>query len=203
MAPMDPVVRDILDVALSEFANYGFEGTRIEAITARTHTSKRMIYYHFGSKEKLYAAVLDYAYRIVRDGPQAERLEELPPLQALLTFAGDAFDNFNRHPDFIRLTLQENLQGARFLQLDSDIARLNQAGLAMVERTLRRGQADGSLRADVTALDVYITFVGLCAYQISARPSFKALFGVDFFDPQVRAARRASICDALRRYVQA
>ena len=51
--PMDPVKRNILEVALAEFANYGLEGSRIESIAAGTHTSKRMIYYHFGSKENL------------------------------------------------------------------------------------------------------------------------------------------------------
>ena len=67
ISPMDPVVRDILEVALSEFANYGFEGTRIEAITARMATSKRMIYYHFGSKEKLFLAAADRVMRRIHE----------------------------------------------------------------------------------------------------------------------------------------
>lgn len=46
---MDPVVRDILDVAMAEFAEHGFAGARVDAIAARTQTSKRMLYYHFGS----------------------------------------------------------------------------------------------------------------------------------------------------------
>ncbi len=201
---MDPVVRDILEVALSEFANYGFEGTRIEAITARTATSKRMIYYHFGSKEKLYEAVLDYAYDLVSSGREPlGDLDALPPLEALLALAGSAFDGFNRHPDFIRLTLQENLRGAPVVSASQAIRRINQTNLAGVERQLRRGQADGSLRRDLDPIDVYITFVGLCAYHVSARPSYQALFDTDFFNPETRAARRASICDALARYVRA
>lgn len=203
LSPMDPVIRDILDVALGEFANYGFEGTRIEAITARTATSKRMIYYHFGSKEKLYEAVLDHAYRIVRSGAEyIGDLEAMPPLEALRAVAGAAFDSFNRHPDFIRLSLQENLRGAPFVSHSESIRQTNLANLATVDRHLRRGQADGSVRADVAPLDAYITFVGLCNYHVAARPAYKALFGADFFDPEVRASRRESICDALIRYVK-
>lgn len=204
ISPMDPVVRDILEVALSEFANYGFEGTRIEAITARMATSKRMIYYHFGSKEKLYAAVLDYAYGIVRSGAQDEGdLEALPPLRALEVVAGAAFDSFTRHPDFIRLSLQENLRGVPVVGQSARIRQINHANLAVVDRHLRRGQADGSMRPDVQPLDVYITFVGLCNYHVAARPAYKALFDTDFFDPDVRERRRASISDALLRYVRA
>lgn len=201
---MDPVVRDILEVALSEFANYGFEGTRIEAITARMATSKRMIYYHFGSKEKLYEAVLDYAYSIVRSGAEGPAdLEALPPLQAMEIVAGSAFDSFNRHPDFIRLSLQENLRGVPVVGQSARVRQINQANLAVVDRHLRRGQADGTMRADVKPLDVYITFVGLCYYHVAAQPAYKALFDTDFFSPEGSAARRASICDALIRYVRA
>ena len=204
ISPMDPVIRDILEAALSEFANYGFEGTRIEAITARTATSKRMIYYHFGSKEKLYEAVLNYAYDLVSSGREHPgNLDALAPLDALLAQAGSAFDSFMRHPDFIRLTLQENLRGAPVVSASPEIRRINQGNMASVERHLRRGQADGSLRQDIEPIDVYITFVGLCAYHVSARPSYKALFDADFFDPAVRATRRAALCDALARYVRA
>lgn len=201
--PMDPVVRNILEVALSEFANYGFEGTRIEAITARMATSKRMIYYHFGSKEKLYEAVLSYAYSIVRSGAQDEGdLEAMAPLQALKVIAGAAFDGFMRHPDFIRLSLQENLRGVPVVGRSEQIRQINHANLAVVDRHLRRGQAEGSMRQDLEPIDVYITFVGLCNYHVAARPAYKALFGVDFFAPGTRERRRASICEALLRYVQ-
>lgn len=63
----DAVRHNILQEALAEFARLGLAGARIEAITERTHTSKRMIYYHFGSKRGLYEAVLRYAFQLVRN----------------------------------------------------------------------------------------------------------------------------------------
>ncbi len=56
---------NILEVATAEFADKGLAGARIDEIAALTHTSKRMIYYYFGSKEGLYLAVLEEAYRRV------------------------------------------------------------------------------------------------------------------------------------------
>jgi AcrR family transcriptional regulator len=44
---------DILEVATREFAEKGLAGARIDAIAAAMRTSKRMIYYYFGSKEGL------------------------------------------------------------------------------------------------------------------------------------------------------
>jgi AcrR family transcriptional regulator len=40
---------EILQVATHEFADKGLSGARIDAIAAATRTSKRMIYYYFGS----------------------------------------------------------------------------------------------------------------------------------------------------------
>ena len=54
--------RNIVEVATHEFAQKGFSGARVDAIANRTRTSKRMIYYYFGSKEGLYLAVLEEAY---------------------------------------------------------------------------------------------------------------------------------------------
>ena len=56
----------ILEVALREFADKGLSGARIDEMAAATRTSKRMIYYYFGSKEGLYLAVLEHSYREMR-----------------------------------------------------------------------------------------------------------------------------------------
>ncbi len=198
----DPVALDILDAALAEFANYRFAGARIDAIVARTKTSKRMIYYHFGGKEGLYAATLEHAYRRVSPEDVTGKLDDLTPLDALSTFARYAFDQFCKNPDFIRLALQENLQGGRYYEKSHALRRMNLERLAVVERILARGRADGTIREDVRALDVYINFVGLCAYHISARHSYRAFFDLDWSDPAVMRSRRKSICDAAVRYVQ-
>ena len=54
----DRTMANILQVATAEFADKGLAGARIDEIAALTSTSKRMIYYYFGSKEGLYVAVL-------------------------------------------------------------------------------------------------------------------------------------------------
>ncbi|GGM96734.1 TetR family transcriptional regulator [Streptomyces fuscichromogenes] len=57
--------REILAAAGAEFAEAGYAGALMDGIAARTSTSKRMIYY-FGSKEGLFTAVLEAAYREIR-----------------------------------------------------------------------------------------------------------------------------------------
>jgi AcrR family transcriptional regulator len=208
---MDPVVKDILTEATAEFARHGLAGARVDTIAARTRTSKRMIYYHFGSKEGLYAAVLDHAYRSIR-GPSDDdaQLAALPPLQALARFAGTAFDIHVEHPEFVRLVMYENLLDARFLKELPELAQLNRRGLANVSDILARGQADGSLRADLAPMDVYAMLIGQCFHHVSNRASFQVLFGTggaggagDGDAPGARAHRRQMVVDSVLRFARA
>jgi AcrR family transcriptional regulator len=79
---------NILDVAYAEFAEKGLAGARIDEIADKTATSKRMIYYHFGSKEGLYRAVLERAYDRIRTQEQAARFEDLPPIRRCARSSG-------------------------------------------------------------------------------------------------------------------
>ena len=75
----DPVrtMSEIMQVATAEFAAKGLTGARIDEIAATTRTSKRMIYYYFGSKEGLYVAVLEESYRRMRQIESEQHLEDL------------------------------------------------------------------------------------------------------------------------------
>lgn len=201
---MDPVVRDILTVGLAEFAARGMAGARVDAIAARTHTSKRMIYYHFESKEGLYTAVLDHAYRVVRgdafDDPQ---LRARPPLEGLIDLVGHAFDSHCNHPEFVRLVMYENLQGAKVISQLPDIARLNREGFDMVAELLSRGQADGSMRKGILAHDVYMLYIGQCFHFVSNRSSVRAVLGGAEDPDAEQVARRAGVIESVRRFVEA
>src|SRR6201987_5289918 len=84
--------RDILEVAMAEFASEGYSGARVDAIAARTSTTKRMIYYYFGGKERLYIAVLEHEYAGIRTHEARLQLELLPPELAIRRLTEFTFD---------------------------------------------------------------------------------------------------------------
>ena len=69
--------RNILDIATQEFSAMGLTGARVDAIAERTNTTKRMLYYYFGSKEGLYEAVLEQVYGDIRALEQELQLAEM------------------------------------------------------------------------------------------------------------------------------
>src|SRR5262249_55254886 len=62
----------LLDAALEEFAREGFRGATIERISRRAGANIAAAHYHFGDKQRLYAAVFAHAERRARDDAPAE-----------------------------------------------------------------------------------------------------------------------------------
>jgi len=73
----------ILAAAIAEFASRGVKGASMDAIAARTDTTRALINYYFGSKEKLYLAVLERVYADIRDAENDLCLDHLPPVDAI------------------------------------------------------------------------------------------------------------------------
>ena len=73
----------IVAAAIDEFAARGFKGASMDAIAARTHTTRALINYYFGSKEKLYLAVLEHVYAEIREAEGQLDLDHLPPVDAM------------------------------------------------------------------------------------------------------------------------
>eukprot|EP01030_Chromulinospumella_sphaerica_P025528 gene25528-25676_t len=135
----DRTMANILEVATSEFADKGLAGARIDEIAALTHTSKRMIYYYFGSKEGLYLAVLEEAYRRIRQIETSLRLEDMEPEAALRTLVGFTFDYQLGNPEFIRLVMNENMHRGEFIRRSATIQELNVPAINAVQAVYERG----------------------------------------------------------------
>ena len=193
--------RAILDAAAAEFSGKGYAGARVDDIAARTRTTKRMIYYYFGGKEGLYAAVLEEAYGAMRDAEAALRLDELPPAEAVRRLVETTFDHHAAHPEFVRLVSGENIEGARTVAASPTIRARNAAVIGAISALLRRGEEAGAFRAGVDPLDLHILISGLCFHRVSNRHTLRAIFGEDPAAPARAEAHRRMAAEAVLRYL--
>jgi AcrR family transcriptional regulator len=197
----DGTRRAILDAATAEFSGKGFAGARVDDIAARTSTTKRMIYYYFGGKEGLYAAVLEEAYGAMRDAEAALRLDEMPPAEAMRRLVETTFDHHAAHPEFVRLVSGENIEGARVVEASPTIRARNAAVVGTVASLLRRGEAAGVFRAGVDPLDLHMLISGLCFHRVSNRHTLRAIFGEDPTASGRAEAHRRMVVEAVGRYL--
>jgi len=193
--------REILEVATEEFATRGFAGARVDQIADRMRTTKRMIYYYFGSKRQLYAAVLEAAYAAIRSEEQTIDVERLDPPAALRRVAELTFDHHEAHPYFIRLVAIENIHGAQHLAELPDVRALGSPAIELIERILARGRESGDFTRDVDALDVHMIISAYCVFRIANRYTFRTLFERDLLDPDRRVGYRRMVGDLVLGYV--
>jgi AcrR family transcriptional regulator len=194
---------DILDVATHEFSEMGLSGSRIDWIAERTKTSKRMIYYYFGSKEGLYRAVLAECYRRIRAIEATLDLEDKPPLEALAQMVRFTFDYQLSNPDFIRLVMVENIHHGRYIAQLSDADRATMGSIVALRDIVERGARDGVMRRDIDAVDLHMSISALCFFNVSNRHTFSQIHGFDMTSPAATAARRDSVTQLILRFVAA
>jgi AcrR family transcriptional regulator len=193
--------REILDVAVREFARHGYSGARVDEIAARTRTTKRMIYYYFGGKEQLYIAALEHAYSEVRNAERRLDVEHLDPLAAIRRIAELTLDHHESHPDFISLVANENINGAEFIARSRELTELNMPAVSILARILERGYASGVFLRRIDAIDMHLMISAFCFFRVSNRHTFGALFGRDLLDPARHEHYRQLLGDLVVSYL--
>ena len=76
----------LLDAAGEVFAEQGFRAATVREICRRAEANVAAVNYHFGDKEKLYAAVLEYAHRCAMQNVPLTPLIDATPEQRLRGF---------------------------------------------------------------------------------------------------------------------
>jgi AcrR family transcriptional regulator len=141
----------IIAAATPIFATAGYERARVSDIAARVGVTEPVVYQNFGTKAKLFGAVVARAA-----GHLAEQLD---------TLAGQRGDVLELLAGFLAVDHLDRLHrrggiGALFAEAASDeapkdVRKASQAAIGVLINALagliRRGQADGSARDDVPA----------------------------------------------------
>jgi AcrR family transcriptional regulator len=192
---------DILVAATEEFAALGLAGGRVDAIAERTKTSKRMIYYYFGSKNGLYLAVLEKAYIQARTYEADLNLAALDPVDALRKLINHTFDYDEASPDFVWLVMNENIHRAVHLKQSKVIADFSLPALSTLNDIIRRGRETGVFKHDIEAVDLHMLISSLCFFRVTNRHTFDTIFQCDLSHTDMYRRHRQMASDTVLAYV--
>jgi AcrR family transcriptional regulator len=193
---------DIIDVATHEFSEKGLAGARIDVIAEAMRTSKRMIYYYFGSKEGLYIKVLEAAYRRIRLIETQLQLQDLAPVDALRKLVAFTVDYQLANPDFVRLVMTENIHRGEYLAQSKAIKKLNVPAIVGLRDVYVRGLAAGVFRTGIDMVDLHMSISALSVFNVANQHTFSLIFQRDLQTPAAVVARRESIVEMVVRYVR-
>ncbi|MFD3580440.1 TetR family transcriptional regulator [Streptomyces sp. NPDC058644] len=160
----------LLDAAIDEFAEHGFEGARVARVGTRAGVNPERIYQYFGNKEKLFGHVLE---------AELERIATAIPLTAgqaadLGEYAGKLYDYHLSHPQFIRLLHWEGLRdnGTPAL-LEAERTAIYRSRVEALAKAQARGDLDPALEPD----DLFYAVLALGAWWFSVPQAVRMIFG--------------------------
>ena len=201
--PKDPdqTRADILAAATEEFARHGLNGARLGAIAEQTRATRAMIYYYFGSREGLYRAALEDAYRKIRVAESELDLAHLKPVAAIRRLVEFVFDYYQRNPSFVALVVAENQCEGRHIRMVHKMRTLNLSIIRTLRDVLDRGAASGTFRAGLDAIDVHLAISALGFFQIANQHTFGYIFGRRFSNAKQVAEHRELVVQIILSYL--
>jgi AcrR family transcriptional regulator len=192
----------IVRAAIEEFSARGFKGASMDAIAARTDTTRALINYYFGSKEKLYLAVLENVYAEIRQAESLLDLDHLAPQDAIRRIVQFTFDYYLGHEGFVRLVVAENQAKGRHLKKSKAMRTLNRPIIDTLARVIARGQTDGSFRADVDPIEVHMAIAALGMFNVTNQHTFAAIFQRDMGSKGDVRRRREMVTEVILGYLR-
>lgn len=165
----------IVTAAYEVAARKGVEGLTIRLVAAKARLSTGLVLFHFGSKDQLLAALLDWLVAttaVLHIGPEIQEIAS--PHDRLLALLRQEMDRLSREPRRIQLLLEFWVMGVRHKEigtkLRAELARYREAFRPMALELL---EAEPERFSRVTAdglAAVAVSFIKGCAVQSMIDP---------------------------------
>jgi AcrR family transcriptional regulator len=191
----------IVRAAIDEFAARGFKGASMDAIADRTDTTRALINYYFGSKEKVYLAVLEHVYSEIRQAEGLLDLDHLDPTAAIRRIVEFTFTYYLEHEGFVRLVVAENQARGRHFRKSKTMRSLNRPIIERLAGVIARGQADGSFRVDANPVEIHMAIAALGLFNVTNQYTFGAIFQRDMGAKGDVRRRRELVAEVVLGYL--
>lgn len=186
--------RRIFEAATAEFAEHGLAGARVDRIATAAKANKQAIYLYYGSKEKLFAAILRAKLEEIRVSISIDP-------DAMAESVGQIFDWYREHPELIRLLLWEALEAGDEPESEQEF----RAGFREKVHHLAEGGAVRHLPEETrvrAAQDLLFTVMGLIAWNFAVPRTCRIVLD-EQTDQDALARRRRTVIEAARRLASA
>ena len=196
----DKTRQRLLEIAIRLFARRGFHGVSVDDVARAAHLSKRLPYYYFGSKDRLYRAVLLEVYRRI-EGIEIQAIEsEKSPSEKLTALVEGYFVFLRDNPEFTRLVLWGNLENGKHFP-EGLLTKLPL--VHRVREIVYDGVATGEFRHDLDIPHLLINVIGLSFIYFSNSYSLAQVLQLDLNTPSAHARALRQIKSVLMHGIRA
>lgn len=148
--------RRLLDAAVRVFARKGYHASRVSDIAEQAGVAHGLLYHYFASKEDVLRAVFRETWRALIETIRSVEEAGDSPREQLRKVAEILLRSWRRDPDLVRVLV---LEVTRSQHLRGEMDEIVESFTA-IQEIVERGQADGSIRADLDARLASYVFYG-------------------------------------------
>ena len=148
--------RLLLDAAVRVFARKGYHASRVGDIAEEAGVAYGLLYHYFQSKEEVLLTVFRETWRALIETIRSVEQTGDPPREQLRKVAEILLRSWARNPDLVRVLV---LEVTRSQHLPGEMDEIVES-FAAIQEIVERGQADGTIRADLDARLASYIFYG-------------------------------------------
>lgn len=173
--------RRILQAALEEFAERGFDGASIRVIASNAGVIHGLVKYHFENKEHLWRTAVDYLYeRQAVEMLQPEDFDELSPYEQIKDWLKRYVRYSAKYPEHARIMVQESVRDSERLQwaVEQHILANHQRMSVMFNNWVAAG-----VLPNIPQQYLFPMLAAVAQFPFMRAPSERHSSGVDFTNP--------------------
>jgi AcrR family transcriptional regulator len=177
----------ILDAAIAEFSEKGFEGATTAAIARAANVTQPLVHFHFGNKEGLWRAAMERLFGELRSsfaGAALDSLKDLGPRDQLKIILRQFVAFSARRPELARIMTREGAR--RTPRLELLLRAYVRPQFEALEHAIRRAMKAGAIRRTSVPLLAFV-FVGAATHLFTV-PAVAADIGIDAASAETAAA---------------
>ena len=161
----------LLDAGEKLFALKGLTGVSIRELSQEAGANSALISYHFGSKEGLYAAVLENQFLPIGTLLDLAAAQAASPTEKLISYARNVAVVHGKVPFLTKYMIGEILNPSRFFE--PVIRKYIERAYRFLTDTLNEGIACGEFRKDMDVKAAALSLAGIINFYFISRPIFQ------------------------------
>lgn len=198
----DNLKRKLLLCAVNEFAEYGYEGARVDNIVKAAGCSKQTVYHHYGNKEKLFISVLEYSWCDIRSKEAALVFEEGKPIENLERIIDFTWDYYTKNIWFLKIVNSENQSKGVHLRQSELIEEINRPHLDIMNRIIKDGRDMKLFRAGIDPVHLNINIAALGFFYLINQHTLSHVYKMKLTSHEALNVRHQVIKDTIMRWVK-
>lgn len=191
----------ILAAALKAFARDTFDGASLPEIARSAGIGGPLIHYHFGSKENLWRATVDFALQDLSGSFNtiAATARDLEPRDALRMLCRALANFSSQYPEHVLVLMNEvRTPGPRLSWvIEKHLRHIHKIMDDTIERAVEKGQIKSIPSAHLTNF-----IIGSVTHFFSISPLTRELYGIDPFDRTVADYHSDCVIEVIFRGIE-